>query len=74
MIINDISHIEVATEEENNIQGGIAFADAYSSASANGRFFASTYTDTYTSASTNSWWWFSGSNAYSGSRSSSTAY
>ncbi|MEB3179364.1 MAG: hypothetical protein VKL59_10080 [Nostocaceae cyanobacterium] len=72
MIINDISHIEVATEEENNIQGGLAYADANGRAYASGTWFASTYTSTYTSASTNPWWWW-GSSASSGSTSSSTA-
>ncbi len=72
MIISDISHIEVATED-NKIQGGIAFADAYASAYANGKYFAATSTNTYTSAYSNTYYYYGGSSASSSSGSSSTA-
>jgi hypothetical protein len=49
MIISDLEHLEVVSEEK-SVEGGIAFADAYSSAYASGDYFASTYTSTYTSA------------------------
>jgi hypothetical protein len=73
MIISDISHIEVATED-NKIQGGYAFADAYSNAYASGRNFAATYTSTSTSAYDTYYYYYYGSaNASSGSTSHSSA-
>jgi hypothetical protein len=74
MIISDISHIEVAVED-NQVQGGFADADAYSSANANGNYFASTYTSTYTSARSGYPYYPYGTvnSASSGSSSSSTA-
>ena len=50
MIISDLSHLEVASED-NSVQGGDASAGANANAYANGRYFASTFTSTYTSAS-----------------------
>lgn len=68
MIISDLEVLEVVREDE-NVLGGSARANAYSSASARGRRNASTYTDTYTSANSS---WRSNS-AYSGSSASSYA-
>ncbi|WP_414582140.1 hypothetical protein [Scytonema sp. PCC 10023] len=75
MIISDISHIEVAAED-NQVLGGAAFADAYSSGNANGTNFASTYTSTYTSARSGYTYfpfYTSPNSANSGSTSSSSA-
>ncbi len=72
MIISDISHIEVAAED-NQVLGGIAFADAKANAYANGRFFASTDTSTYTSASSYDYYYYGSSSASSNSSSSSVA-
>ncbi|MBW4569297.1 MAG: hypothetical protein KME31_15125 [Tolypothrix carrinoi HA7290-LM1] len=80
MIISDISHIEVATED-NNIQGGYASAYASSNASAYGPNFAVTSTSTYTNANKGSYYYGGGGYGYgygynsatSGSGSSSTA-
>ncbi len=49
MIISDISHIEVAAEE-NSVVGGIATATAGAGASASGDNFAGTSTNTFASA------------------------
>jgi hypothetical protein len=68
MIISDISYIEVASED-NQVQGGTAFADADAYASAYGNYFAAT--DTYTSTSASSYYF--GNYANSSSSSSSTA-
>jgi hypothetical protein len=50
MIISDISHIEVAAEE-NSVVGGIATATAGANAFASGDNFAGTSTNTFASAS-----------------------
>jgi hypothetical protein len=50
MIISDISHIEVAAEE-NSVVGGIATATAGAGAFASGDNFAGTSTNTFASAS-----------------------
>jgi hypothetical protein len=80
MLINDLSHLEVASED-NNIQGGAAFADASAGAYANGQYFAATSTNTYTSASSNPYYYYyypyyfgGGNSASSSSGSSSVAY
>nr|WP_322710350.1 hypothetical protein [Nostoc sp. ChiSLP03a]MDZ8211438.1 hypothetical protein [Nostoc sp. ChiSLP03a] len=49
MIINDLSHVETVLENE-NVQGGIAFADAVSTAYAKGKIFAITSISTSTVA------------------------
>ncbi|MEH2124992.1 hypothetical protein [Nostoc sp.] len=49
MIINDLSHVETVLENE-NVQGGIAFADADSRAFALGRTIAITSIVTRTAA------------------------
>ena len=49
MIINDLSHVETVLENE-NVQGGIAFADAKSYASAFGTNIAITSISTSTVA------------------------
>jgi hypothetical protein len=74
MIISDLEHLEVVSEET-RVEGGFADASAYSSASANGNYFASTYTSTYTSARSgyDYWWYGLPNSAYSSSGSSSTA-
>ncbi len=73
MIISDLEHLEVVSEET-RVEGGFADASAYSSASANGNYFASTSTSTYTSARSGYYWWYGLPNsAYSSSGSSSTA-
>ncbi|RUS96249.1 hypothetical protein DSM106972_087910 [Dulcicalothrix desertica PCC 7102] len=74
MIISDISHLEVATEE-NSIIGGLAIANAYSSAYANGPNFAGTNTSTYTSAYTNDryYYYYSPNNSASSNSNSSSA-
>jgi hypothetical protein len=66
MIISDLSHLEVASEE-NKVQGGIAFADAFANASAKGRYFAATYTNTYTSAYSSHYYNSASSNSSSSS-------
>jgi hypothetical protein len=71
MIISDISHIEVAAED-NQVQGGISFADANANASAYGTYFASSRTSTYTNAN-DSYYYYYGASASSGSSSSSVA-
>lgn len=68
MIINDLSHIEVANQAE-EIQGGVAYADAY--ANAYGTYFAATYTSTY--ASSGYGYYYYGPYATASSTSSSTA-
>lgn len=68
MTISDLEILEVVREDE-DVLGGSANANAYSDASARGRRYASTYTDTYTSANSNRW----SKSAYSGSRASSYA-
>ncbi|MDF5731312.1 MAG: hypothetical protein PUP92_25750 [Rhizonema sp. PD38] len=57
MVISDLSHLEVVSED-NNIVGGEAFSDAYAGSSANGRNFSATYTstNTYTSSGTNNYY------------------
>jgi hypothetical protein len=50
MIISDISHIEVAAEE-NSVVGGIATATAGAGASASGDNFAGSSTNTFANAS-----------------------
>ena len=50
MIISDISHIEVAAEE-NSVVGGLATATAFAGGSASGPNFAGTSTNTFASAS-----------------------
>ncbi|BAZ26356.1 hypothetical protein NIES4073_72620 [Kalymmatonema gypsitolerans NIES-4073] len=50
MIISDISHIEVAAEE-NSVVGGIATATAGAGASASGDNFAGSSTNTFAAAS-----------------------
>ena len=74
MIISDLEHMEIVSEET-RVEGGFADASAYSSANANGSYFASTYTSTYTSARSGySYPYYSLPNsAYSSSGSSSTA-
>jgi hypothetical protein len=74
MIISDLEHLEVVSEET-RVEGGFADANAYASASANGNYFASTYTSTYTSARSGYyyWWYDLPNSASSGSSSSSTA-
>ncbi|MEH2438571.1 MAG: hypothetical protein V7K25_30980 [Nostoc sp.] len=49
MVINDLSHLESVLENE-NIQGGLAIAEAFSGASAFGKLLAITSTSTVTSA------------------------
>ncbi|MEH2085279.1 hypothetical protein [Nostoc sp.] len=49
MIINDLSHVETVLENE-NVQGGIAFADATSRSRAAGRTIAITSIQTDTIA------------------------
>ncbi|MEH2259979.1 hypothetical protein [Nostoc sp.] len=49
MIINDLSHVETVLENE-NVQGGIAFADAVSTAFAKGKNIAITSISTSTVA------------------------
>jgi hypothetical protein len=68
MIISDLNYLE--TTKAADISGASAFADAWSTASARGKFFAATYTDTYTTAYSG----FFRKSASSGSYSSSTAY
>ena len=73
MFVQDLNHLEVVNEAS-NIKGGIVFADAYAGANANGNYFASTFTRTYTAASQGSSWWFgSYTSANSESVSSSAA-
>lgn len=67
MFISDLNYMEACVEK--NIEGGLAFSDAYGRASASGKYFAATYTSTYTKAYSG----FFGSSAYAGSSSSSTA-
>lgn len=77
MIINDLSHIEVANQAQ-NIQGGsgkksdkndiFAFADAAADAYAKGRKFAATEVSTFTSTSTKGY-----ASSYSGATSSSVS-
>jgi len=57
-------------QELDLVAGGGAYADANARAYANGRYFAETYTNTYTNASSSYW----GVSASSSSTSSSTAY
>ncbi|MDZ8257219.1 hypothetical protein [Nostoc sp. ChiQUE01b] len=45
MIINDLSHVETVLENE-NVQGGLAIADAYAKAKALGKNFAGIFTST----------------------------
>lgn len=71
MIISNLEFVESVREDE-KIEGGIAFADAFSSASANGPNFASAFTDTFTNAYSNNYYYY-GSSASAGSRSSSAA-
>ncbi len=71
MIISDLEVLETVRENE-NVEGGIAFADANGSAYAYGNNFAATYTSTYTNASSNNYYYGS-SSASSGSISSSSA-
>lgn len=75
MIIQDLSHVESIATEADNIQGGIAFADAYSTAYASGQNFAATSTSTYTSANVYPYYYYyyGSSSASSSSNSSSTA-
>lgn len=78
MNISNISHLEVVAEE-NSVTGGIAVANAWASASANGPNFAGTYTNTYTNAYYQSayygYYYYQPSsyNAYSSANSSSSA-
>jgi hypothetical protein len=71
MIISDISHIEVAAED-NQVLGGSAIADADASASAFGRYFAGTDTETSTYASSY-YSYFGGTSNSASSRSSSNS-
>ena len=48
MIISNLEVLEVVREDE-KVEGGVAFADAFANASASGRYFAASRTDTYTS-------------------------
>jgi hypothetical protein len=73
MLIRNLEQLEVISEET-SVEGGIAFSDAGAYANANGNYFASTYTSSYTNASSNNSWWWYGSYASSGSNSSSSAY
>lgn len=73
--ISDLQYLEAVVVEDNSIVGGYAFADAYSSASASGQYFAGTYTSTYTSASSSPYYYYYyGNSAYSSSSSSSAAH
>ncbi|EKQ69156.1 hypothetical protein OsccyDRAFT_1771 [Leptolyngbyaceae cyanobacterium JSC-12] len=47
MVISDLQYIESA---DKNIQGGIAFSDAWANAYASGRHFAATRTQTFANA------------------------
>jgi hypothetical protein len=77
MIINDLSHIEVANQAQ-NIQGGggkkygkgdiFAFADSEADAYAKGKKFAATEVSTYTSTNTKGY-----ASSYSGAYSSSVS-
>jgi hypothetical protein len=73
MLIRNLEQLEVISEET-SVEGGYAYADAYANANANGNYFAATYTNSYTNASSNNYWWWYGSSASSGSNSSSSAY
>ena len=72
MNISDLEVLEIVREDE-NVEGGIAFADASGDAYASGRNFASTYTRTFTNASSYDYYYYGGSSASSGSTSSSAA-
>ena len=72
MIISDLEHLETV-REENEIEGGIAFADAFSDAYANGPDFTSTATSTFVFA-TVSPFFFGGSTSSSTSSASAAAF
>ncbi|MBR8836525.1 MAG: hypothetical protein DSM106950_21535 [Stigonema ocellatum SAG 48.90 = DSM 106950] len=72
MKISDISHLEVASED-NSVVGGNAFADAYASANASGRDFSASYTTTNTSAYASGYYFYNDSSSSSSSAHSTAA-
>jgi hypothetical protein len=75
MIISDISHLEI-TSDDNSVVGGTAYSNAYASASAYGRYYSDTSTSTYTSASSGYpyyYYYYPYSNSYANSGSHSYA-
>ena len=74
MLIQDLNHLEVVNEET-NINGGLAIADTFASANAQGFYLATTFTSTYASAFVgfDYWSYQPVSIAYSGSSSSAAA-
>ncbi len=57
MIISDLEHLEVVSEET-NVEGGFASANAGAGASASGNNFAATSTSTYTSATSGYYYYY----------------